>query len=124
MRSILFFVLIGCGASNPVPDLPDAAPHPDASSDTWTSWAQAFTTEYCVSCHNPTGAGNPTGDKDFTMYSVVVTWAATIRCGVAATQQSGCGSSPAPRQFPAGAPYPTDAERGRMVQWIDDGTPQ
>jgi hypothetical protein len=126
MRAILLAVVVAaCGASNPVPDLPDAAPHPDAPNDTWTSWAQSFTTEYCTRCHNSALAnGNPTGDKDFTMYSVVVTWAATIRCGVAATQQSGCGSSPTPKQFPAGAPFPSDAERDRMVKWIDDGTPQ
>jgi hypothetical protein len=81
---------------------------------------KGFFAMYCVSCH---AASDPTG-RDFTQLSVVVTNAATIRCGVAATMQSGCGVSPAPKQFPIGTgPKPSDAERQRIVAWIDAGTP-
>jgi len=54
--------------------------------------------------------------------------AATIRCGVASTVLSGCGSFPPPEQFPitdakGTNPKPSTAERARIVAWIEAGTP-
>jgi hypothetical protein len=38
--------------------------------------------------------------------------------------QSGCGATPAPKQFPIGTgPKPTDDERSAIVAWIDAGLP-
>jgi hypothetical protein len=103
----------------------DAAPaeSPDAGGDggdTWASWAQGFFSTYCTSCH---GASDPS--RDFRTIADVVRDQAIIRCGVAATVQPGCGSSPAPKKFPIGTgPKPTDAERERVVAWIAAGLPQ
>lgn len=102
---------------------PDAAPDaPAAARDTWTSFAQGFFTSYCTRCHSPGGQGSA---QDFRDYAMVVASADAIRCGVAPMREPGCGSSPSPRQFPIGTgPHPTDAERARIVAWIDDGTPR
>lgn len=107
----------------------DAGMAGDAGTpDTWTNWASGFFVSYCVSCHNPGDAGDPAGTSfDFELYTDVVTNAATIRCGVAVAQDPAwsCGAFPPPRQFPIGTgPKPSDAERGRLVAWIDAGTPQ
>jgi hypothetical protein len=91
------------------------------SGDTWTSWAKGFFAQYCTSCHGPSGSATP----DFSVLANVVNDSAKIRCGVASTLQSGCGSSPyPPKQFPIGnGPKPTDAERARVVAWIEAGLP-
>ncbi len=118
MRAVLLALAVGCGSSHTTPD---AAP----STDTWTSWADSFTMMYCsATCHSPTGSGAGGGVYDFTQYTNVYTNRAVIRCGVAAVALSGCSGSPPPKQFPIAAPYPTDAERARMVAWIDAGAPQ
>jgi hypothetical protein len=95
-------------------------------ADTWNNWAQAFFTKYCVECHS---ASDPTG-RDFTMKSVVVSNAPTIRCGVCNTQAAAwaCPSSPHARQFPIADsnntnPKPTSVERDRVVAWISAGSP-
>lgn len=120
MRAVLLAVVIGCGSS-PHTSPVDSAP----STDTWTSWAQSFTMMYCsATCHAPTGSAADGGVYDFTQYSNVFTNRAVIRCGVSAVALSGCSGSPPPKQFPIAAPYPTDAERARMVAWIDAGAPQ
>lgn len=79
---------------------------------------------YCVECHDQK---DPTG-RDFTQLAIVMANDGPMRCGVAATKLSGCGTSPAPKQFPisdaAGTnPKPTDAERARIVAWIEAGLP-
>jgi hypothetical protein len=118
MRWIL--LLVACGGSsnnNSQPDLAQAS-----SSYTWTSNAQSFFATYCVSCHTPGGQAQ---QQDFSQYDQVVAIASTIRCGVATTKQSGCGSVPAPKQFPIGTgPHPSDGERDAIVAWIDAGTPK
>jgi hypothetical protein len=96
----------------------------DAGGDTWASFAQGFFSTYCVECHD--AAKDPS--RDYTKLTDVMADAALIRCGVAATQQSGCGATPAPKQFPISDatgtnPKPTDAERARIVAWIEAGLP-
>jgi hypothetical protein len=95
-------------------------------ADTWANWAQGFFTKYCVECH---AAGNTSG-LDFGEQSIVVQNASTIRCGVCVTQDPAwhCPASPAAEQFPISDssgtnPKPTDAERERVVAWINAGTP-
>jgi hypothetical protein len=120
----------------PAIDLPvDVAMAPDATgtdvtgadgtaADTWDSYAQGFFVQYCNHCHSAGGAGYRNGDLDFTIYAKVMANAAEIRCGTAATQLSGCTGFPPPKQFPIAAPYPADAERDRIVAWIEAGLPQ
>jgi hypothetical protein len=95
-------------------------------ADTWSTWAQGFVTKYCVECHNPS---DPTG-RDYNSQMLVVRDKLVIRCGVAAAQDPSwaCAKFPPARQFPitdmAGTnPKPTDAERGRLVAWINAGCP-
>jgi hypothetical protein len=114
-----------------VPDsgTPDAGGAPDAGSgDTWANWASPdFFATYCTSCHTPGGQGDPTGaNLDFTKYADVAAKALEIRCGTAVTQDPawGCAAFPPAKQFPVGSgPKPTDAERNRLVAWIDAGWP-
>lgn len=90
----------------------------DAGGDTWGSFAEGFFATYCVSCHD-------TSPKDFRQIEDVRAWADTIRCGVSDVALEGCGSTPPPRQFPVGTgPHPSDAERERLVAWIDAGMPE
>ena len=102
---------------------PDAAAETMAG-DTWTNWANDFFGTYCNRCHSMGGTGYRSGVLDFTMYDKVVAASVKTRCGTAATMQSGCGTSPHPKQFPIAAPYPSDADRARLVAWIDAGLPR
>jgi hypothetical protein len=96
---------------------PDLSPLPPP---TWANFAMGFIDTYCTHCHH---AGNTM--RDYTQLSQVQRDAAEIACGVnpGPTPLAGCAAFPPPRQFPIGPPYPTDAERSRMVQWIQDGLP-
>jgi hypothetical protein len=94
--------------------------------DTWDGWVQGFFEKYCVHCHNSSDLTN----RDFTGLAKVVQNAALIRCGI--TPSSGtwdpswmCGSFPPKQQFPlpGSTPQPTDAERYRIIAWINAGTP-
>ena len=97
----------------------DAAP-----PDTWTNWAELFFTTYCNGCHAPGGSGYRLGELDFRMYALVMANAAEIRCGTApAPGPADCSGFPPAEQFPIAAPYPTSAERARLVAWIDAGLP-
>jgi hypothetical protein len=100
--------------------LPDGV----TGGDTWTSFGHDFFVKYCTECHD--AADTTTGD--FAVETNVMAKASIIRCGVATVKQSGCGTSPAPRQFPicdatCANPKPTDEERTRIVAWIDAGMP-
>jgi hypothetical protein len=112
------------------------------SGDTWNNFAKGFSKTYCVECHNPTKP-NPAIDpkQDFNIYADVKGLDSTIRCGVAPAGQvqSGCPTGPKafppPGQFPISNemgsnpsvgtnPRPSDADRLRMVAWINAGAPQ
>ncbi|MGZ5970723.1 MAG: hypothetical protein ACXWP4_23790, partial [Polyangiales bacterium] len=92
------------------------------AADTWDGWAKtSFFAKYCVECH---GAGSTT--RDYTTLTDVKRDASLIACGVATTKLSGCGSFPPPKQFPIDNasktnPKPADAERARLVAWIQAG---
>lgn len=109
---------------NPDGSTDTTLPDGSTTADTWDNFAHDFITKYCIECHNAT---DKTG-RDFTVRATVAANASAIRCGVAATKQSGCGSFPPPRQFPindatGSNPKPTDDERNRIVAWIDAGMP-
>jgi len=93
---------------------PDAGP----SADTWASWAGDFFATYCTRCHSG-------GTRDYRTIDDVRRDQATIACGVSAVAEAGCGSFPPPRQFPVGSgPFPEDAERGRLIDWLRAGLPE
>jgi len=93
----------------------------EAGGDTWSNFAQTFFAKYCVSCHD----GQAGINGDFRNLSDVTAHEADIRCGIATSVLHGCDQSRyPPRQFPIGTgPKPTDAERTRVVAWIDAGLP-
>jgi hypothetical protein len=101
---------------------------PDAGFDTWCNWANGFFATYCDSCHVPGQPGDqPPKNLDFTVYAIVHSNSAEIRCGVANGQDPAwaCGAFPPPAQFPINPGIkPSDPERGRLVAWIDAGAPQ
>ena len=91
-----------------------------APQPTYSNFAQAFLTRYCVSCHP-----SRTSARDFTQYAVIKTNSHNIACGVSPTALTGCNGNPAPGQFPIGhGPFPSDDERNRLVLWIQSGLPQ
>jgi len=96
----------------------DAGTSLDAAApvDTWSSFAQGFFATYCVECHS-------TSPKDFNLLADVRASAPRIRCGTSDVTLATCTpSSPRARQFPIGSgPSPSDAERARIVAWIDAG---
>ncbi len=102
-----------------------AAGEGGASGDTWSSYAQGFFQTYCVECH---GAGNT--QRDYTTIHDVLRDQLEIRCGVASTKLVDCVASfPPQKQFPIDNasktnPKPTDAERDRLVQWLEAGAPE
>jgi hypothetical protein len=97
-----------------------------AGGETWDGFAKTFFTTYCDSCHNDDKKGDAT--RDYHLLAAVVKEKAEIACGSSKSQadwsKRGCSGFPPARQFPVGGgPKPTDAERDRLVQWIDSGTP-
>ena len=99
-----------------------AAPEGSVGADTWINYAAGFFQTYCTDCHN---AQDSTG-RDYTVRADVAKDKDSMRCGVAATQDPAwnCAASPVARQFPIGTgPKPTDADRARIVAWIDAGEP-
>lgn len=95
-----------------------------AQADTWTNFASAFITTYCHECHGPGDAS-----RDYSLLATVIDESAEIRCGVAATRPPDCTGFPPPKQFPVSNgtndnPKPTDAERDRLVAWIEAGLPE
>lgn len=122
---------VGCGDDDASPD-PDLGAFSDAGSssrdasapvdapapDTWASFAMGFMATYCVECHD----GPP---RDYRTIDEVRRDRDTIACGVSLEARDGCGSFPSPGQFPVGSgPRPSDAERARLVAWIDAGLPE
>jgi hypothetical protein len=125
----LVVALAGAACSSS-PPAPSGAPPPHEAglgeegggTDTWTSYAKGFFKTYCTSCHN---AQDATG-RDYTQQALVAKDRVVMRCGVAAAQDPSwsCASTPAAKQFPIGSgPKPSDAERARIVAWIDAGEP-
>jgi hypothetical protein len=95
-----------------------------ASADTWNSFARGFFTTYCGSCHNDDMTG--TASRDYHLLENVVREKARIACGVSksATYRTSHSCGYAPGQFPVGGgPKPSDADRERLVNWIEAGTP-
>jgi hypothetical protein len=95
-----------------------------AAGDTWTSFASDFFATYCQECHGP---GDPL--RDYSMLAAVEAEGAVIRCGVTAVALSDCSGFPPPKQFPidnatASNPKPSDADRDRLVAWIEAGLPE
>ncbi len=130
-RFALVFALAACSSSSSSPSSSSSSPPPAAEAgagDTWTSYAQAFTTTYCVECH----AASDAKGRDYTQYAKVAAEKTEIRCGVAATQDPSwaCASFPPPKQFPISdgkSPpnaKPSDAERARFVAWLTAGAPE
>ena len=112
-----FVVLCACSSDSDNSAEPDAAGEviDAAVSDTWDSFASAFFQVYCHECHGP-------GDsqRDYSLLETIRSEESKIRCGVSAVAIGGC-TIPA-RQFPIGSgATPTDEERRRLVQWIEDG---
>ena len=97
----------------------------DGGGDTWDSYAKGFFATYCVSCHNDDNTGVAT--RDYHLLANVTKEKVGIACGVstpATYARRGCAGFPPARQFPVGnGPKPTDADRDRLVRWIDSGTP-
>ena len=93
-----------------------------ATPDTWENYAKNFFATYCTSCHNPM---DPTG-RDYNIQVDVLSDKSAMRCGVASSQDPAwnCGPSPVAKQFPIGnGPKPSNAERARIVAWINAGEP-
>lgn len=120
------------GDAGPAPPVP--LPDPGDGGVEWNGWAGDFVRAYCVQCHNPaapcSGSGcHPTnGDlPDFRLRDTVVSFAPTMRCGVAVAQDPAwnCGATRS-EQFPVeqgGNPLPTDDQRALFVEWVDAGCP-
>jgi hypothetical protein len=96
-----------------------------AAAPTWDSFAKGFFTSFCVSCHNDDNSG--VAARDYHLLANVMREKAEIACGVATAANAirlSCPASPRASQFPVGnGAKPTDAERDRLVQWIQAGTP-
>jgi hypothetical protein len=105
------------------PPLDTATTEETPAADTWESWAKGFFAKYCVECHGATSA-----TRRYTVLDDVKRDSVKIKCGTASVKLAGCGSFPPPKQFPIDNttktnPKPSDAERARLVAWIEAGTP-
>jgi hypothetical protein len=111
---------IGAGGSPPTGGAGGAP-----TEDSWEGWAKDFFVEYCTACHDDDHKG--TMARDYHVLSNVMREKAEIACGVAKSNEDwtkrGCKGFPPAGQFPIGTKKPTDAERDRLLRWIDAGTP-
>lgn len=130
---LALLLVVGCGdddatdttdtdlgtAEDAGPVATDASAPVDApAADSWSTFAMGFMATYCVECHDG-------GARDYRTIDEVRRDRDSIACGVSPTARAGCGSFPAPGQFPVGSgPSPNDAERLRLVDWIDAGLPE
>lgn len=90
------------------------------SAPTWTNFAEAFVFDHCVECHQTDDVFG-----DFRELEVVRAWGERIRCGVAPGPIPDCPNGPFPRRFPNGnGPGPSDADRLKVVAWVDAGMPR
>lgn len=90
------------------------------SGDTWSSFASAWFATYCVECHDASSS-----TRNYQAIADVKRDGDTIRCGVTPTALPECTGFPPPAQFPIGTgPKPSDAERDRLVAWLDAGQPE
>lgn len=89
-----------------------------AQPGTWENWAYPeFFTPYCIDCH-PSNMSS----RDFSDYDAIGANLEHIRCGVAPEIVAPCDGHIEPGHLPIGdGPKPSDDERWRLVQWIDDG---
>jgi hypothetical protein len=124
------------------PNEPADASYPDPASDggavTWADWVSGFSNVYCVACHNPqapcggSGCHTPSNAQvnallfDMREQSSWKERAATIQCGIVATQDSARTCDVPPETYPkmaAGHPLPTDQARTAVANWIEAGCP-
>jgi hypothetical protein len=107
-----------------------AASDGPGAADTWESYAKSFFSTYCASCHNDDNSGDPM--RDYRILANVVREKAKIACGVTKSMMDwtarGCTGAPRARLFPIPTPapappgpVPSDAERDRIIRWIDSG---
>jgi hypothetical protein len=99
---------------------------PAAPADTWDSFARGFFGTYCGACHNDDNQGD--ASRNYRVLMNVMREKNAIACGIAKSQadwmQRGCSGSPRARQFPVGSgPRPSDADRDRLLRWMDANTP-
>lgn len=88
-----------------------------APAPTWNNFAQAFFQTYCTSCHSPLGQAS----ADFNQLMVVRQRLNAIRCGTAPILLDNCQGEHPPGWFPVGnGPKPTEDERWRLVDWIEN----
>jgi hypothetical protein len=97
-----------------------------ATGDTWESFAEGFFVRYFRLLPQRDNAG--VAARDFHVRPCVEAESAEIACGVSKSTQDwralGCSGLPPARQFPVGnGPEPSDAERDRLVAWINVGRP-
>ena len=101
---------------------PDTAVSQDdvgTSQDTWGSFAMSFFATYCIECH--AGASNMS-PRDYRTIDDVIRDQETVACGVSPDSRPGCDGVARPSQFPIGSgPRPSDEDRRRLVEWIDNG---
>lgn len=117
------------GLLRPDAGSPDAASEvvpPAASADTWDSFARGFFGTYCGSCHNDDNQGDVR--RNYRVLTNVAREKNPIACGLTKSQADwaarGCSKSPRARQFPVGnGPRHTDADRDRVLRWIDGNAP-
>jgi hypothetical protein len=123
------------------PDVQADASYPDPATDgevSWDGWVSGFSNVYCVGCHNPQapcgGSGCHTPDNpqvnallfDMREKSSWTDHAATIHCGIVATQDPAWNCNVPPETYPklaAGFPLPTNDGREAVADWIEAGSP-
>jgi hypothetical protein len=90
--------------------------HDDGGADTFANFASTFFTMYCTRCHGTTVTGsNRNGAPDNYNWddeTSVRAHLSQIRNAVGVLNY-----------MPLSAPFPSCAERERLVQWIDSGAP-
>lgn len=114
MRMLLFLALVACGGDSDDPSDTDDTDSDPVAEDTWDNFAADFFAGSCVGCHTAS-------PRDFRTLADVTAHADEIRCIVAPTEPTDC--DPAVRANHPAWNAPADAQRQRLVDWIEAGLP-
>lgn len=126
MRAALAWVVAvvaaaGCGEDPVLFGPPTGAVCPPASTLTWENFGKPFMETYCTGCHHselvgPARMGAPSFHDVDTVFGV-----RSIRNHIDET--TAAGPDAINRGMPNEGPFPTDAERFQLGEWLACGAP-
>lgn len=111
----------GCCSSTAVLGPLTEAECPPTSTLTYDNFGAAFMEQYCTRCHSSELTG--TARMGATLFHDFDTREGVVQVGDHVDQTAAFGPAAQNRSMPPSAPFPTDAERTQLGEWLACGAP-